>query len=192
MLVVDPIEVSSGPSAKGVTEPAWAPEFADMPGARWWRALLRLSGWGVLPLALLLWAQWPLREVVQAGSRLANDMAQILFAGYAVVAVSAATLGGRHLSAHPAAWLGLRGRVWGLALCLVPWAGWTLWAAVPSVWQSVCGLERFGDTLSPGYFLLRVALALGLMWMLWLALVPLRRWGNRGAAVLARPTEPDA
>ena len=42
----------------------------------------------VLPLALLLFAQWPLRDLVQAHSREANDLAQIIFALYMAVAVT--------------------------------------------------------------------------------------------------------
>ena len=43
-----------------------------------------------VPLALLLFAQWPLRDVVQAYSRQTNDWAQILFAVYVAVAITAA------------------------------------------------------------------------------------------------------
>jgi hypothetical protein len=46
----------------------------------------------VLPLALLLFLQWPLRDVVGAGSRPANDMAQWLFALYVAVALRHAVL----------------------------------------------------------------------------------------------------
>ena len=49
-------------------------------------AAVRGAGWLMLPLALLLFAQWPLRELVQAGSREANDLAQVVFALYMAVA----------------------------------------------------------------------------------------------------------
>ena len=45
-----------------------------------------------LPLSLLLFLQWPLRELVQAYSREANDLAQCLFALYVSVAILCATL----------------------------------------------------------------------------------------------------
>ena len=52
----------------------------------------------VLPVGLLLFLQWPLREVVQAYSREANDLAQCLFAIYASVAVTCATRRRAHLA----------------------------------------------------------------------------------------------
>src|SRR5438270_287550 len=57
------------------------------------------TAWLALPLSLLLFLQWPLRDVVQAYSREANDLAQILFAIYVSVAVTAATRNGAHLAA---------------------------------------------------------------------------------------------
>ena len=43
---------------------------------------LTAGGALVLPVSLLLFLQWPLREWVQAYSREANDLAQVLFALY--------------------------------------------------------------------------------------------------------------
>ncbi|HXE48117.1 MAG TPA: hypothetical protein VN663_07070, partial [Ramlibacter sp.] len=66
------------------------------------RILLLVASLLVLPLAALLFAQWPLRDLVQAYSRQANDAAQILFALYMAVAVTAASHDGTHLTAgHP-------------------------------------------------------------------------------------------
>ena len=65
------------------------------------RALDRLTamvGVLALPLALLLFLQWPLRELVQAYSREANDFAQCLFALYVSVAMLCATRHGAHLA----------------------------------------------------------------------------------------------
>jgi TRAP-type C4-dicarboxylate transport system permease small subunit len=116
----------------------------------------------VLPLALLLCAQWPLREVVQAYSTQANDLAQILFALYMAVAVTAASREGMHLSAGHApdehANLPSRWRAWALLACTAPWGLFLLWASAPSVWQSVRQLERFGETFNPGYFVVKLAL----------------------------------
>jgi hypothetical protein len=118
----------------------------------------------VLPLALLLFAQWPLRDWIQAHSRLANDMGQIVFAVYAAVAVTAASIAGCHLSAHlrttgtlqkPPRW-----RAWTELLCVAPWALFLLWAAVPQALRSLDQAEKFAETLSPGYFILRWALVL--------------------------------
>ena len=54
-------------------------------------ALMRAGRWLAPLLALLLFAQWPLRDWVQAYSREANDLAQIGFAFYVSLAVTAAT-----------------------------------------------------------------------------------------------------
>src|SRR5213595_4079301 len=115
----------------------------------------------VLPLTFLLFAQWPLRDLVQAGSRTANDTAQVIFAIYMAVAVTAASLAGMHLAAHhtPDEHTQQQGwRAWAVFACLVPWALFLLWTSAANVWQSVMQLERFGETLTPGYFLIRVAL----------------------------------
>ena len=58
----------------------------------WLQRLDRLIGhtvaaaqWLALPLVLLLFLQWPLRDVVHAYSRQANDLGQIVFALYVAV-----------------------------------------------------------------------------------------------------------
>jgi hypothetical protein len=120
----------------------------------------RLAAWLALPLALLLCAQWPLRDGLGAYSREANDLGQVLFAWYGAVAISAATRAGVHLAAHqqglaspqPAAW-----KRWALLASLLPWALLVLWAGAGSIWQSVVGLEKFPDTFNPGYFLIKTA-----------------------------------
>jgi TRAP-type mannitol/chloroaromatic compound transport system permease small subunit len=124
------------------------------------KPLFKLASWLVLPLALLLCAQWPLRELVQAWSRETNDLAQVLFALYAAVAVTAASAAEVHLAAHRPAADGRppsTARVWALAACVLPWAAFVLWSAWPSIWASWLQLEKFPDTLNPGYFLIRSA-----------------------------------
>ena len=88
------------------------------------RKLLTAASLLVLPLALLLFAQWPLRDWVQAHSRVANDAAQIVFALYAAVAITAASRSKTHLALvkhddnaikHVARW-----RTWALLACLAP------------------------------------------------------------------------
>ena len=122
----------------------------------------------VLPLAALLFAQWPLREVVQAGSRLANDMAQILFALYAAVAVTAASLAHTHLAAGRPMPAGgqARWRPIALLVCLGPWALFMLWSSFPLIRDSVAGLEKFSETLAPGFFVIKLALGLLLLLVL--------------------------
>lgn len=124
----------------------------------------------VVPLAWLLFAQWPLREWVQAWSRQANDAAQIVFAVYVAVAITAASRANTHLAAiktsdgavrHAAVW-----RAGLLLACVGPWAIFMLWAAAPLIVSSVVGLERFGETLTPGFFLIKLALGLLLVLVL--------------------------
>lgn len=123
-----------------------------------------------LPLALLLFAQWPLRELLQAYSRQANDVGQIVFAFYVAVAVTAASRGHAHLAsvkpshrdAHRPRW-----HIWAVLVCTAPWAIFMLWAGWPLVASSALSLERFGETLTPGYFLIKLAMA----WMVLLILL---------------------
>ena len=125
-------------------------------------AAVRGAGWLVLPLALLLFAQWPLREVVQAGSREANDLAQVMFALYVAVAVTAATRANAHLATDIAAHSyspHLRSTLSRAASLFVaiPAAAFVVWTAAPATWQSILQLERFPETLNPGYFAVRAA-----------------------------------
>jgi TRAP-type C4-dicarboxylate transport system permease small subunit len=137
------------------------------------RALDRLSGLGaalLLPLALLLAAQWPLRDWVSAGSRQANDLAQCLFALAMAIAVHHAGRRRAHMAAdalaagYPAR---LRERLQriGHALCVLPCCGFALLAGAPQAARSVLGLEAFPDTFNPGYFVVQ-----GSAWLLALLL----------------------
>jgi TRAP-type mannitol/chloroaromatic compound transport system permease small subunit len=116
-----------------------------------------------LGVTLLLFLQWPLRDAVGAGSTLANDSAQALFALYVAFAVRHAGIRGTHLVARPdlASLAALpRWRAAGAALCLLPWSVCLAWLSAPSVLQSVLTLERFPETLNPGYFVIKIALLL--------------------------------
>lgn len=127
------------------------------------RRLIALASLLVLPLALLLFAQWPLRVGVQAYSLLANDVAQILFALYAAVAVTAASRARSHLAIarHTAPGTPMaRWRTWALALCVAPWALFLLWTATPQMLASIAAGEIFSEGLTPGYFIVRIALVL--------------------------------
>ncbi len=119
----------------------------------------------VLPVSLLLFLQWPLRDVVHGYSREANDLAQWLFALYVSVAITYATRTRSHLAADALA-RGYAARTRerlnriASACVLVPWAAFVLWAAAPMVLQSVRQLEQFPDTFNPGYFIVKSAVAL--------------------------------
>jgi TRAP-type mannitol/chloroaromatic compound transport system permease small subunit len=134
------------------------------------RGLDRLIGgvvaaakWLALPLVVLLFLQWPLREVFRGFSREANDLGQVVFALFVAVSVTAATRAGTHLSVDllarrysPAT----RRRLarLGAALGLLPWAIFILVASRTAVVSSVRGLESFQDSGNPGYFLIKIAL----------------------------------
>jgi TRAP-type mannitol/chloroaromatic compound transport system permease small subunit len=119
--------------------------------------------WLALPLILLLFLQWPLRDIVHAYSSQANDLGQIFFALYVAVSVSAATRAGAHLAADSLAQhYTARTRAWlkrlGAGLGLLPWALFVLIASKAFVVPSLMELEAFPETDNPGYFFIKVAL----------------------------------
>ena len=127
------------------------------------RALDRLTGagsWIVLPLALLLFAQWPLRDLLAAGSRQANDAAQALFAVYVALALRQATRDRAHLAAdtlaarYPPRVRNALARV-GQALAVLPFALFVLVSGAVPTARALLTLEAFADTLNPGYFLVK-------------------------------------
>jgi len=129
-------------------------------------ALVAAARWLVLPVSFLLFAQWPLRDVVHDYSVQANDLAQWQFAFYVSVALTFATRARAHLAADTFAhrfspvtrrWIARIGAM----LCVAPWSLFILIVAAPWVWQSVSGLERYADTFDPLYFIIKIA-----MWLL--------------------------
>ncbi len=125
--------------------------------------VLSVGKWLVVPVVVLLFLQWPLRDLVQAYSREANDLGQWIFALYMAAAVTAATRERIHLAADSfaRAYAPSRRRAIqraGALLGLAPWALFVLYASWYSVWMSIKQLESFPDTYNPGYFLLKFAL----------------------------------
>jgi TRAP-type mannitol/chloroaromatic compound transport system permease small subunit len=126
-------------------------------------ALLGAAQWLILPVVILLFLQWPLRDLVRSHSREANDLGQWLFALYVAASVTAATRARTHLAADM---LARRYRPavrtmlvrCGAALGLLPWALLVLIAGKNVVVSSVVALEAFPDTNNPGYFLIKIAL----------------------------------
>ncbi len=126
-------------------------------------AALASAQWLALPLVVLLFLQWPLREVFRAYSREANDLAQIIFALYVAASVTAATRAGTHLAAdlvarhYSARTRDLLIRI-GTLTGLVPWALFVLISSRTVVIGSTAQLEAFPDSYNPGYFLIKLAL----------------------------------
>jgi TRAP-type C4-dicarboxylate transport system permease small subunit len=130
-------------------------------------ALLIASGrWLVLPVSALLFAQWPLRDLVHAYSTDANDLAQWLFALYVSLAVTYATRERVHLATDTLAHRyspTTRARISRVAalVCVAPWSLFILISSASLVWRSVRQLELFPETYSPGYFIIKLS-----MWLL--------------------------
>ena len=133
--------------------------------------LVAAAGWLSLPLIVLLFLQWPLRDIVHGYAREANDLGQIFFALYVAVSVTAATRAGTHLAADTLAQrysATTRRRLKRIgALCgLLPWALFILFASRSPVISALQSLESFPDTYNPGYFLIKAAL-----WLLALVVI---------------------
>ena len=148
-------------------------------------SIVGAGGYLVLPLSLLLFLQWPLRDVVQAYSREANDLAQCLFALYVSIAITCATRAHAHLATDLIAQkysADARARLLraGAVVVLVPWSLFIVYSAWPMSAQSVRQLERFPETYNPGYFVLRLALLLAALLVLLQALHDVFRGGESG------------
>jgi TRAP-type mannitol/chloroaromatic compound transport system permease small subunit len=133
--------------------------------------IVRAGGILVLPVCLLLFLQWPLRDVVQSYSREANDLAQGLFALYVSIAITCATRRHAHLATDLVArryserTRRMLARA-GALFVLLPWSLFILYAAWPMTAQSVRQLEAFPETFNPGYFVLKIALLLAALLVL--------------------------
>jgi TRAP-type mannitol/chloroaromatic compound transport system permease small subunit len=125
--------------------------------------ILSLGRWLAVPVIILLFLQWPLRDLARAYSREANDLGQWVFALYVAASFTAATRARTHLAADALAQTySAKTRLtiwrWGVPVCLVPWALFLLVAGKQIVVPSIAVLERFPDTYNPGYFVIKVAL----------------------------------
>jgi TRAP-type C4-dicarboxylate transport system permease small subunit len=125
-------------------------------------ALLAVAGWLVLPIVLLLFLQWPLRDVFRVYSREANDLGQWVFAIYVAASVTCATRAGTHLGTDAVARFypdKIRRALTRVGAALLgPWALFVLIGSKDIVLNSIRGLEAFPDTNNPGYFLIKTAL----------------------------------
>src|ERR1041385_6337818 len=114
-------------------------------------AILSGGKWLLLPLVALLFLQWPLRDIVRAYSRDANDLGQWLFALYVAMAFTAATRAHTHLAADALArhyserTRLLLARLIAL-LGLIPWSLYVIIGGANLVVPSLMALEAFADT----------------------------------------------
>ncbi len=116
--------------------------------------VLAAAKWLALPVVTLLFLQWPLRTLVGAYSREANDLGQWLFALYVAASIAAATRAKTHLAADTISrnysddtrqWLARAGALFGL----IPWSIIVLMTS----WNIV-------RDCNPGYFIIKLALLL--------------------------------
>jgi hypothetical protein len=86
---------------------------------------------------------------------------------YVAVGVTAASTANTHLCAlrpgaatshGSSAW-----RAWAVLACVGPWSVFVLWSGAPQIMASMHALERFSETDTPGYFLIKLALGLMLL-----------------------------
>ena len=112
---------------------------------------------------MLLFLQWPLRELFRGFSREANDLGQVVFALFVAVSVTAATRAGTHLAVD------LAGPALFACNAAASRAAWRRARAAalghlhPGREQDRRGVERprlesFQDSGNPGYFLIKIAL----------------------------------
>jgi len=126
-------------------------------------ALISGAQWLALPLIVLLFLQWPLRDIVRCCSREANDLGQAIFAVYVAFSITAATRAGTHLAADTlaqrySARTRQRLKQFGGGLAILPWALFVLFAGRLMVMSSIAGLEAFPDTNNFGYFIIKASL----------------------------------
>jgi TRAP-type mannitol/chloroaromatic compound transport system permease small subunit len=149
---------------------------------RWLGRVLGGLQWLALPLALLLFLQWPLRDLIHGYSTQANDLAQILFALYVAASVTAATRAGTHLAADAMARRfspRTRARLRKIgAIAILPWALFVLIASKQPVVESVMLLENFSQTFNPGFFIIKLALWLMALTVLVQGIIELFRAGT--------------
>jgi TRAP-type mannitol/chloroaromatic compound transport system permease small subunit len=126
-------------------------------------AIGRWASWLCLPLVLLLFLQLPLRDIVHAGNNTDNDFGQIIFANFFMVGIPFAMRHDAHvrvdiLHQH----FGARWRaiieLAGTALFTLPWLALLGWYALPIVLNSLAEREKFAETYTPGYFILKLGL----------------------------------
>jgi TRAP-type mannitol/chloroaromatic compound transport system permease small subunit len=123
----------------------------------------RWASWLCLPVILLLFLQLPLRDIVHGGNNTDNDFGQIIFANFFMVGIPFAMrhdahvrvdIFHRHFSARSRAIIELAGT----ALLTLPWLALLGWYALPIVLNSLRQTEKFAETFTPGYFILKLGL----------------------------------
>jgi TRAP-type mannitol/chloroaromatic compound transport system permease small subunit len=147
----------------------------------------RWAAWLCLPLIVLLFLQLPLREIAHFGNNTDNDFGQVIFAAFFMLGIPFAMFHDAHvrvdifyqrLTVRRRAVIDLVGT----AVFLLPWLALVSWYSLPIVLNSLFEMEKFAETYTPGYFILKLQL------FFFVALVGLQAIANiiRAALVLTR------
>ena len=125
----------------------------------------RVASWLVLIVIVLLFAQWPLREIFGRGHLLANDIGQIVHAAVFMFGLSYALRWDRHvrmdvfyrrMSPRRQAMVNFVG----MLFFLLPWCALMAGFGWSYAWRATRVMETFPDTWSPGYFVFKLVLVL--------------------------------
>jgi TRAP-type mannitol/chloroaromatic compound transport system permease small subunit len=123
----------------------------------------RCASWLCLPVILLLFLQLPLRDIVHGGNNTDNDFGQIIFANFFMVGIPFAMrhdahvrvdILHQHFSKRAQAIIELAGTL----LFTLPWLALLAWYSLPIVLNSLAQTEKFAETYTPGYFILKLGL----------------------------------
>jgi len=118
-------------------------------------------GMPIFLLVVFLWVQWPVRVFATGNPRLINDMGQIAFAYFWVMAFGIACLTQSHLQiSNNAATTNATRRAWSSFVLSSPWAIFLFFSAWPLLINSWHENEKFPDSYSPGFYMIKLALVL--------------------------------
>jgi TRAP-type mannitol/chloroaromatic compound transport system permease small subunit len=147
----------------------------------------RAASWLCLPLVLLLFLQLPLREIVHGGNNTDNDFGQIIFANFFMLGIPYAMRHDAHVRLDifhqhfSARWRAIV-ELTGTALFTLPWLALLAWYALPIVLNSLRQTEKFAETYTPGYFILKLGLVFFVVLVAFQALAGMIRAGLALAA----------
>jgi TRAP-type mannitol/chloroaromatic compound transport system permease small subunit len=152
----------------------------------------RWASWLCLPVILLLFLQLPLRDIVHGGNNTDNDFGQIIFANFVMLGIPFAMRHDAHVRVDVfhqhfgARWRAII-ELAGTALFTLPWLALLGWYALPIVLNSLRQTEKFAETYTPGYFILKLGL------LFFVVLVGFQALANiiRAALTLAAPQPGD-
>ena|SRR5215469_12027737 len=123
----------------------------------------RWASWLCLPVIVLLFLQLPLRDIAHGGNNTDNDFGQIIFANFFMLGIPFAMRHDAHVRVDifhqhfSARWRAII-ELAGTALFTLPWLGLLAWYALPIVLNSLRQTEKFAETYTPGYFILKLGL----------------------------------